>query len=234
MIGDFFKAVAQLGDPRFRRVFGISIALTLGLLGILYFLWLRLTTGAAAPGDFLLFGMDLGFLDPVLEVLAWVGGFLALGFLMMPVAALFIGMFLEQIADAVEAKHYPHARGTRHIGMGEMAWDGVLFTLTLLGANLVALFIYLLVAPLAPFIFLAVNGWLLGRQYYELVAARHVGFREARRARKAAGIRVWIAGVLMAIPLSIPIVGLVIPVLGVAAFTHMHHRIARPGGAIAA
>jgi uncharacterized protein involved in cysteine biosynthesis len=41
-------------------------------------------------------------------------------------------------------------------------------------------------------------------------------------------MRVWLAGALMAAPLSIPLLGLVIPVLGVATFTHMHHRLTRP------
>jgi uncharacterized protein involved in cysteine biosynthesis len=38
--------------------------------------------------------------------------------------------------------------------------------------------------------------------------------------------KVWLAGILMAAPLSIPLVNLVIPVLGVATFTHLFHRLA--------
>lgn len=224
MIGDFLKAVGQLGDPRFRRVFGISIGLTLAVLAALYAGWFWLIGGDPEPGAWTLFGIDLTFLDPVAEVLGAIGGLIVIGFLMMPTASLFIGMFLEEIADAVEARHYPEARGTRKMGAGELLWDGVLFTLTLLAANLGALVLYLIFLPIGPFIFIAVNGWLLGRQYYELVAARHVGFAAARAQRKQVWMQAWIGGVLMAIPLSIPIVGLVVPVLGVASFTHMHHR----------
>ena len=226
MIGDFLKAVGQLGDPRFRRVFLISIGGTLGLLALLYAGWWHLAGGAGSPEDFALWGFDLGFLDWVLEFVARIGGLVIVAFLMMPVASLFIGFFLEEIADAVEARHYPHGRGTRKIGLAETAWDGVLFTLTLIGANLAALVIYLIFLPIGPFIFLAVNGWLLGRQYFELVAARHVGFREARALRKKNALKVWIAGMLMAAPLSVPLLGIVVPVLGVASFAHMHHRVA--------
>ncbi|MGG7567622.1 EI24 domain-containing protein [Rhodovulum sp. DZ06] len=234
MIGDFFKAVGQLGDPRFRKVFGISIALTLLLLAGLYAAWWWLSGGIDAAEGTTLLGFQLGFLDTVLEVLARIGGVIVLFFLMMPVASLFIGLFLEEIADAVEARHYPDARGTRKIGWAEMAWDGVLFTLTLIGVNLLALILYVIFLPAGPFIFLAVNGWLLGRQYFELVAARHVGFKEARVLRKRFQAPVFIAGVLMAAPLSIPIVGLVVPVLGVATFTHMHQRLTHGRRAAAA
>ena len=189
MIGDFFKAVGQLGDPRFRRVFGLSIGGTLLILALLYAGWGALASSLGSPEDFTLLGYDLGLLDSVLEVLAWLAGLFALSFLMMPVAALFIGFFLEEIADAVEARHYPHARGTRKSSWGEIAQDGMLFTMTLIGANLAAVILYLIVPPLGPFIFLGVNGFFLGRQYFELVAARHVTFEEARalRAKVEAG-----------------------------------------------
>jgi len=43
--------------------------------------------------------------------------------------------------------------------------------------------------------------------------------------RKRHWLRVWAAGTLMAIPLSIPLVNLLIPILGVATFTHQFHRL---------
>ncbi len=38
---------------------------------------------------------------------------------------------------------------------------------------------------------------------------------------------IMLAGALMAIPLTIPLVGLFIPILGAATFTHLYHRLAR-------
>ncbi|MGR3290694.1 MAG: EI24 domain-containing protein, partial [Paracoccaceae bacterium] len=42
IFGDFFKAVAQLSDPRFRRVLLLGLGLTIGLLFCVYaaVLWL--------------------------------------------------------------------------------------------------------------------------------------------------------------------------------------------------
>ena len=107
MIGDFLKAIGQLGDPRFLRVFGISVALTLALLVGALFGWSWLV-GMIPDADLTLFGADLSFLDGLAAVLAWTAGAIGAVFLMFPVAAVFIGLFLEDIADAVEAKYFPH------------------------------------------------------------------------------------------------------------------------------
>lgn len=225
MIGDFARALAQLGDRRFLEVFGISLALTLGLLIAAMFGWGWLVSLIPETG-WTLFGHSLGFLDAVAAVLAWSAGALGAVFLMFPVAALFIGLFLEEIADAVEDRHYPHLPAAGRMGFWETLADGLVFFGALIAVNLVGLVFYLLSGPLAPFVFLAVNGWLLGRQYFELAAARRIGAKRARALRREAGGRVWLAGVLLALGLSIPVFNLAIPVLGVAAFTHMYHRVA--------
>jgi CysZ protein len=226
VLNDFARAVGQLSDPRFLRVFFLSILMTVALLGGASALWWW-ATGGIADMELTLLGFSLSFLDTAVEWIARFGGVLILGFLMMPVASMFIGLFLEEIADAVEAKHYPHARGTRKMPWTELLADGFVFTLTLLAANACALILYLIFLPIGPFIFIAVNGWFLGRQYFELVAARHAPFPEARALRRRFMIRVWIAGCLMAAPLSVPLLGLFVPVLGVASFTHMHHRLVK-------
>jgi CysZ protein len=75
---------------------------------------------------------------------------------------------------------------------------------------------------------------LLGREYFTLAAIRRVGRTEAKRLRGKHGLTIWAAGVLMAIPLSVPLLNLVIPILGAATFTHLFHQLASvPRGATA-
>ena len=66
---------------------------------------------------------------------------------------------------------------------------------------------------------------MLGREYFMLVAQRRLPRAAVLAMRKRNGLRLWIAGVLMAAPLSIPLVNLLVPVLGVATFTHLFHRL---------
>ena len=51
-------------------------------------------------------------------------------------------------------------------------------------ANLAALILYLIFVPFAPFIFWALNGFLLGREYFHFVARRFLGESEATFLRK--------------------------------------------------
>jgi uncharacterized protein involved in cysteine biosynthesis len=54
---------------------------------------------------------------------------------------------------------------------------------------------------------------------------RRIGRANAKTLRKTHSGKIWLAGCLMALPLSIPLVNLVIPILGAATFTHLFHRL---------
>jgi uncharacterized protein involved in cysteine biosynthesis len=82
-----------------------------------------------------------------------------------------------------------------------------------------------LFAPLAPIIFWGLNGFLLGREYFTLAAIRRVGRTKAKQLRRRHVGRIWLAGALMAVPLSVPLVNLLIPILGAATFTHLFHAL---------
>ena len=89
------------------------------------------------------------------------------------------------------------------------------------------LFLYALFPLAIPFIFYGLNGFLLGREYFQIAAMRREGRAGAKALRKRHLPEIWMAGVLMALPLTIPLVNLFIPVLGAATFTHLYHRLAR-------
>ena len=221
-------ALGQFGDPRFVRTFALGTGLALALLAALA--WAVL----AGLGWLVPDAVTLPWIGPVtfLDELASGAGLIAFLvasiFLMVPVAALFTGLFLDDVADAVEARHYPALAPARRLGLGESVRESLGFFGVLIAANLVALAIYLLVAPLAPFVFWAVNGFLLGREYFQLVAVRRLGRAGAKALRRRHPLTIWIAGVLMAVPLTVPVVNLAVPILGAATFTHLFHRLWDP------
>ena len=69
------------------------------------------------------------------------------------------------------------------------------------------------------------NGFLLGREYFTLAAIRRIGRQGARELRSRHAATIWLAGVLMAIPLTVPLLNLVVPILGAATFTHLFHML---------
>ncbi|WGH79904.1 EI24 domain-containing protein [Jannaschia ovalis] len=225
MIGDILRALSQLGDPRFRGVLlagvGLSVALLAGFSAILIWgaQWL------VGPSVTLPWLGEVTWLDNAAGWAAVPFTLIASIFLMVPVASAFTGLFLDRIADAVEARHYPGLPPARRQGWGEMLRESAGFLGLVVGVNLLALVAYLVLAPLALFIFWAVNGFLLGREYAQLVAARHLSQAEAAGFRTRYRGRIWGLGVLMAVPLSVPVLNLLVPVVGAAAFTHLFHRI---------
>jgi len=58
-----------------------------------------------------------------------------------------------------------------------------------------------------------------------MAAARHVGRNVAKSLWSNHKIKLWVAGILMVAPLSIPILNLIVPVLSAATFTHLFHQI---------
>ena len=227
IFSDFAKALGQLGDGRFLRVMLLGIALAVALLAGAYaaLLWLIETF---TPGS-----IDIPFVGPIggLDTLLSWGSILLMAglsvFLMIPVASAFSGLFLEDVAQAVEDRHYPNLPMPARQNFGDVLIETANFIGLLLALNTGALLLYPFVGPFSPVLFWGMNGYLLGREYFTLVACRRLGREDARRMRKAYGWRIWAAGVLMAAPLSIPLINLVIPVLGVATFTHMFHRLNR-------
>ena len=223
----FFKALGQAGDPRFRRVLIIGVALTLALLIAFTADFAWLAGWLAGPEATL----------PLIGEVTWLGSLLSAGsvllmlilsmFLMVPVASAITSMFLDEVAQAVEDRHYPHLPQVPGTPFWESLKDTVNFLGVLIGANILALVLYLVFPPAAPFIFWGLNGFLLGREYFTLAAIRRVGEAEARRLRRRHMGTIWMAGTLMAMPLSVPLVNLLIPIFGAATFTHIFHALAR-------
>lgn len=224
MFDDFARAVGQLSDRRFLRVFFLGVGLTIALLaGATWALaWL---VGGLVPDEPSLFGVTLDFAGNLASGATIAVMLVASVFLMVPVAAAFTGLFLDDVAAAVESRHYPHLPPADPVPLGEALRESVSFLGVIVAVNLVALVLYFLVGPFAPVLFWIVNGYLLGREYFQLVAMRRVGRSGARAARRRHMPEIWIAGTLMAAPLSIPIVNLFVPILGAATFTHLYHRL---------
>ena len=222
----FFAALAQMTDPRFRKVLLTGVGLTLALLIGVSVLFVWLLGGLIGDDASLPLIGEVTWLN---DLVGWGSG-IALAvlsmFLMVPVASAITSMFLDTVAQAVEDEHYPRLGPAAKVPFLDALRDTVSFLGVLILANILALVLYLMFLPLGPLIFWGLNGFLLGREYFTLAAIRRVGRAQANVLRKRHMLRIWAAGFLMAIPLSVPLLNLVIPILGAATFTHLFHRLA--------
>jgi CysZ protein len=219
MVSAFFRAVSVLGAPPMRRV----VALSLGL-AVLTFAVLWLAVAAAL--------YHIAFFDwrPLNWLVNLLGGLgvLALSWLLFPaIVSLIMSFYLERVAAAVEALDYPRHSPPRRQPIGEIAAVMLRLTVLTIFLNLVALPVYLLIPGINLFLFLALNGYLFGRGYFEVVALRRLDAGEARRVRSRYAGRVFLGGVVIAGLFALPLVNLVAPVIAMAFMLHIFEALPR-------
>jgi CysZ protein len=220
MLDDAFAAFAHIFTPAFRAVLLKSLALTVALLILAWFALDRLAVSFLGVGP--------AWLSAALAILAGLGIFIGLAFLVAPITSLTAGFFLDDIALIVEREidpAGPHGRPTSYFA-------AAMFSLRFAGlsilVNLIAL--ALLLAPgINIFVFLAANGYLLGREYFELAAMRFRSLDEARAMRRRFGFPVFIAGLIIAGFLAVPLLNLCTPLFATAFMTRLHRRLSARG-----
>ncbi len=221
-------AIRDILSPPFRGVLLKSLALTIGLLVAL---WLALewlfAHFVATPWP---------WLDTVFDVLTGIGLVVGLGFLVAPVAALFAGLFVDEIAEAVERTHYPADPVGRSLPVARSLATSIKFLGVVLLVNALALPLVLFLG-FGVLVFLVANAYLLGREFFELAALRHNDEETARRLRARHSGAIFAAGLIVTAFLAIPIVNLLAPLFATAFMVHFHKKIAadetRAGGFLA-
>ncbi len=216
MIQAWLLAIDQLSDPRMRRplVFGLLAAMVLFLALFGGGMWL--VTSAATGG---------GWLERILEALGGIAAFAIAVLLFGPATLIVAGMLLDDVAAAVEAKHYPALPPARHSGLAEQALAGLGLGLRVLVLTLLALPVALFLPGIGWAIWLLVSAYALAREYSELVALRRMDRAAVRDWRKRHRLNLLLAGLPAAGLALIPLVNLLVPVLGAAAFTHVAIRL---------
>ena len=209
-------ATNELLAPRARGIVFKAVGLTI----LLFFgVWLGLQSLAST---YLLPFID-GWTWAVTAILWLLGAGVVIGgvFLLAPVTAIFAGIFLDEVAEHVETNEYPHDPPGRAMPLGQSIWLAFKFLLVVLFVNLIALILVIL--PGINFaIFFFVNGYLLGREYFQFAAMRFHGEKEATRLRKKFGLEIFLAGLIIAAIMTVPILNLVTPVFAAAMMVHMH------------
>ena len=97
------------------------------------------------------------------------------------------------------------------------------FGVVVLG-NLVALFL-LLIPGVNVGAFFVVNGYLIGREYFEFAAMRFRPEEEARAMRRHHAGTVFLAGLVIAGFLAVPLLNLLTPLFAAAMMVHLHKML---------
>ncbi len=216
MLSAAFKALNDVFSPGFRAILWKALGLTIALfIALIIAIEAAISVFAAFPWPWLT------------TLLAWVTGlglFAAFIFLMAPVTALFAGLFLDDIAALVERRDYPDDPPGKEAGFGASLLMGVQFGLLMLAVFAITLPLWFF--AIGPAIMVAANAYLLGREFFTMIAMRHMPRREAARLRKANAGRIFAAGIIPALLAHVPVLNLFVPLFATAYFTHIYKMIA--------
>lgn len=214
MFTAYLRAFGQLFDPRIVKILGFSVLLSVAVFGLLWSGIAWLLTQSELTSYWLL--------EKILDVLGGVATIVTTFFVFPVVVSATIGLFLESVARAVEQRHYPD-RKPKGLPLVAGILSSLRFLLKALVVNLVLL-LFLFVPVLYPFAWLAANAYLLSREYFELVALRHLDPKAARELRRSRRLQLFFAGLPAAGLFAVPMVNLIAPVLVTMAMVHLFER----------
>ncbi|HVY58284.1 MAG TPA: sulfate transporter family protein [Xanthobacteraceae bacterium] len=232
MLDAALKALSQMLSPPFRAVLAKSVGLAIALLAVVAIGLTRLLAWLTGAGEQWAEGVMGSLAHGPLVALGWLLA-IALGFgivagaifLMPAVTALVASFFADEIAETVERTHYPADPPGVALPLPRAVLQGV-------RTALIAVVIYLCAMPFLLFagfgavIFFIATAYLLGREYFELVAMRFHSVQEAKALRRKNQFLVFTAGLFIAAFVSIPIVNLATPLFGAAFMVHVYKRLA--------
>ncbi|MBV8848529.1 MAG: sulfate transporter family protein [Methylobacteriaceae bacterium] len=219
MLDDALAAFRQIFAPPFRAVFIKTLGLTILLLALIGFGLDRLVLHFV--------DVQTPWVATLLSIITGLGLFIGLAFLLAPTSSLVAGLFLDELAEIVEREIYPPDRIGRALPAGYAIWLALRFALLSALVNLIALML-LLVPGVNAIAFLVANAYLLSREFFELAALRYRPLQDVRAIRRRHPVRIFLAGLLIAALLAVPILNLLTPLFGTAFMVRVHKRIAPP------
>jgi CysZ protein len=211
------QAFQELFTPPFRSVLWTCVGFTIGLFALLVI---------AIEWTFSHFVQWPAWIEKSIE---WLGGLtLVVGsiFLIPPITSLIAGLYLDDIAALVEREHYPADPPGEPLPTLQALGVGLRFFAAVLLVSLISLFL-LLVPGVTLIAYYLGNGYLLGREYFELAAMRHLPAAEVKRLRQANRLTVFLSGFVIAGIASVPILNLITPLFATGFMVRVYKELAR-------
>jgi CysZ protein len=225
------KALAQMVSPPMRAILLKSVGLALVLIVAFGIALQRVLVWLAGTGEHWAENAIGPMSQTPLYLLSWIVSIAAsLGivvgsvFLMPAVSSFVASFFVDDIAEQVERVHYGDEPPGSVVPIARSVIEGAKAAGLAVVVYLVAL-PFLLFGGLGAVIFFLAAAFLLSREYFELAAMRFRPPHEAKAMRRAYRGTIFLAGLLIALFVSIPIVNLATPLFGMALMVHMHKRL---------
>lgn len=211
-------ALREIVSPPFRAVLVKSLGMTFVFLALAWVGLDRLALSYAVVSH--------PWLQTALIYATGFGLFFLLAYFLGPISVIVSGLFLDDLADVVEADLYPSGQRGAAIPTAQAIVMGLRFALVSAGVNLVALML-LFLPGLNAAAFLLANAYLLGREYFLFAATRFMPLPEAYAMRERFAFPLFLAGLFIAAFVATPGLNVLTPLFGVAFMSRIYQKLAR-------
>ncbi len=218
MLHSVFKTIGALFDVALWRIILIT-----ALLNII--VWIVFVVAIWQVMDLTVW-QHISWLETLVDTFS-VGLAMVIAWFLFPLTFPVVASFFDnKIVKHMENRYYPEAADLPrpHTGVvKELGHEGY-FLLKILGINIILLPIYFI--PLVNFfVYSAVNGYLLGREFFGMVASHyHTPAERNALYKKHRTVILW-GGVLLLMVAAVPLINLCVPVLAVVFMVHLYHRL---------
>jgi CysZ protein len=155
--------------------------------------------------------------------LSGAGGMVLAWFLFPLLYPILVSFFDDWMVAAIEREDYPQLPRAQPPFWPTLLHDFI-FSLKAIGLNILCLPLYLV-----PFIgipvYYALNGHLLGTQFFRMAAGRRISRGEAEALERKAYYLILFTGIAISFFSTIPVLNLAAPLIGVASMLHLFHAL---------
>ena len=163
-------------------------------------------------------------LDWLVDTLGSLAAVIILVLLLPSFFGLIASFKLDTICSEVEKRHYQDLPPASYKSLIGPLLIGLRFTIILVILN-IAVIPLSLIPPVYLISGWFLNGYLLGREFFELVAIRHLNPNQIRILRKKQKLTVFFIGLVLALISMVPILNLLLPLYATALMTHVFHYL---------
>ncbi len=167
--------------------------------------------------------LEKGWMDTLLNwMVALISG-IAGWFVLPALTVLISSLFQESVIERVERLEYPQAVRNGELKFWPELWHDFKFTIEAIGWNLLVLPCYFL--GIGFLVSILLNGYLLGREFFESAAGYHLGKAEAKILGKHHWKSIYIGGLTITVLSLIPLINLFVPIFAIVWMVHLYHAI---------
>jgi CysZ protein len=183
--------------------------------------FLAVTAITFISGNLIVIEMD--WLDSLVNLIIGVLSGIGVWFMLPSVIVIIAGMFQEMAISRVEERNYPQARRSERPKFWPDALHDIKFTLWALFLNILVLPLHIFI--IGVFVSIALNSYLVGREFFEMAAGYHLGKPQAHKLIRHNRRAVYGGGLVITLITAVPIINLFVPIVAVVWMVHVYHRI---------